>query len=181
MIVNGSNVRLGLFTVVAVLAWMNALALFGHGAAHWIAAVLQAGVGAGALVCAVTVARRVAGIARWWRLLVIAAMTSWLIGELFWWFGGTGDGANTAPLPGVVAYFMPPVLSLLAMMLLARSAGLSARRDASMPHSRVIAGLDGLVAAVAFSILVLIAGLGAKTGAALPRSQNTTIVIAYSV
>lgn len=47
MIVNGSNVRLGLFTVVAVLAWMNALALFGHGAAHWIAAVLQAGVGAG--------------------------------------------------------------------------------------------------------------------------------------
>ncbi|BBY47317.1 GGDEF-domain containing protein [Mycolicibacterium arabiense] len=181
MIVNGSNVRLGLFTVVAVLAWMNALALFGHGAAHWIAAVLQAGVGAGALVCAVTVARRVAGIARWWRLLVIAAMTSWLVGELFWWFGGTGDGANTAPLPGVVAYFMPPVLSLLAMMLLARSAGLSARRGAAMPHSRVIAGLDGLVAAVAFSILVLIAGLGAKTGAALPRSQNTTLVIAYSV
>jgi hypothetical protein len=149
VIVNGSNVRLGLFTVVTVLAWMNALAVFGHDAALWIAAGLQAGVGIGALVCAVTVARRVTGVARWWRLLVVAAMVSWLIGELFWWFGGTGDPA-TAPLPGVAAYFLPPVLSLLAMMLLARSAGLNARRDAAMPHSRFIAGLDGLVAAVAF-------------------------------
>lgn len=41
--------------------------------------------------------------------------------------------------------------------------------------------LDGLVAAAAFSILAFIAGLGAMTGAALPRSQNTTVVVAYSL
>ena len=41
--------------------------------------------------------------------------------------------------------------------------------------------LDGLVAAAAFTILVAMAGLGAVSGAALPRSQNTAIVIAYSL
>jgi diguanylate cyclase (GGDEF)-like protein len=107
-------------------------------------------------------------------------MSSWLVGELFWWFGGNADG--TAPLPGVAAYFLPPVLSLWAMIVLARSGGgLQRRHDRPLAYYRLVAVIDGLLAAVAFSILVFIAGLGAASGAALPRSQNTTVVVIYSL
>jgi diguanylate cyclase (GGDEF)-like protein len=180
--ISGSQFRLGIFAVVAVLLCVNALALRGDEDARWFAVGLQAIVGTGALICAVVVARRVAGISRHWRLLVIAAMTSWLVGELFWWLSGSGRSIGAAPTPAVIAYFLPPVLSLAAMVLLARGGGdLHGRRNGSLRHSRTLAVLDGLVAAAAFSILVVFAGLGAMTGAALPRSQNTTIVVAYSV
>lgn len=176
---SGSQRRGALFVTVAVLAWVNALELFGDDAARWGAAALQSCVGGGALVCAAVVARRVDGGARCWRLLVIAAMSSWLIGELFWWFGGTADG--TAPPPGVAAYFLPPVLSLGAMVVLARSGGgLQRRHDRPVAYYRVVAVIDGLLAAVWFSILVFISGLGAMSGKALPRAADTTVVVAYS-
>ena len=182
MSITSSQRRFGMFATVAVLAWVNALALFGDEAARWIALVLQAGDGIGAIVCAVVVARRVVGVARWWRLLVIAATGSWLVGEMFWWLGGTGRAGNAAPPAGVAAYFLPPVLSLAAMVLLARSGGgLHGGQDGPLRHSRVVAVLDGLVAAAAFSMLVFVAGLGAMTGAALPRSASTSVVVAYSL
>lgn len=182
MTFSGSQLRVGLFATVAVLACLNALALFGDQAARWVAVGLQSVVGAGALVCAVVVARRVTGFSRWWRLLVIAAMSSWLVGELFWWSSGAGKDGDAAPAPGVAAYFLPPLFSLAAMVLLARyGGGLRGRRDTLFRYAPVVATLDGLVAAVSFSILVFVAGMGAKTGAALPRSQNTATVIAYSL
>ena len=61
MSITGSQLRIGIFATVAVLVWVNALALFGDEAAHWIAQVLQAGTGLGAMVCAVVVVRR-----GWW-------------------------------------------------------------------------------------------------------------------
>ncbi|MET0898888.1 MAG: EAL domain-containing protein [Mycobacterium sp.] len=182
MSLNGSQLRFGLFAAVAALAWINALALFGDAVARWVAIGLQSAVGAGALCCAVVVARRVIGAARLWRLLVIAAMTSWLVGELFWWLSGSAKDGIAAPPAGVVAYFLPPVFSLAAMVLLARSSGaLRGGREGPMRHSRVVVVLDGAVAATSFSILAFVAGLGAMTGAALPRSREPSIVIAYSL
>lgn len=177
---SGSQRRVALFATVAVLVWLNALEPLGGDAARWVAAGLQSCVGAGSLICAVLVARRVDGADRWWRVLVIAAMSSWLLGELCWWFGGTADG--TAPPPGIAAYFLPPVLSLGAMIVLARSGGgLQRRHDRPLAYYRLVAVIDGLLAAVWFSILVFISGLGAMTGKALPRAQDTTVVVAYSL
>ncbi|MGE2712796.1 putative bifunctional diguanylate cyclase/phosphodiesterase [Mycolicibacterium litorale] len=166
---------------MAVLAFVNALAPYGDELARWLAAVLQAVVGGFALIAAVVVARRATGVSRWWRLLVAAAMLSWLVAEVTWFLGG-GHDSQGAPLVAVVAYFLPPVLSLMAMIVLARGGGgLHGRHDGPLRHSRVVAVLDGLVAAVAFSILAYIAGLGGLTGAAPPRSADTTVVVAYSL
>ncbi|KUI24756.1 diguanylate phosphodiesterase [Mycobacterium sp. IS-1742] len=179
--VKSAQWRLVIFAVVAVLAWVNALALLGDEVARWAAAAMQATVGIAALIAAVLVARRTAGVARWWRLLVMAAMGSWLVAEVAWFLGGGGTGGEHAPPVAVVAYFLPPVLSLAAMIVLARGGGGLRGRHSGLRHSRVVAMLDGLVAASAFAILAFIAGLGAMTGAALPRSQNVTVVVAYSL
>lgn len=180
MSVKSAQWRLLVFAAVAILAWVNALALFGDDFARRAATVVQAAVGMSALIAAVLVARRATGFARWWRLLVFAAMGSWLVAEVAWVLGGAGRGGEEAHPVAVVAYFMPPVLSLAAMIVLARGGGLPGRRN-GLRHSRVVAVLDGLVAASAFSILAFIAGLGAMTGAALPRSQSVPVVVAYSV
>lgn len=179
--VKSAQWRLMVFAVVAVLAWVNALAIFGDDVARRVAVVLQATAGVSALVAAVLVARKSAGVARWWRLLVIAAMGSWLVAEMVWFFGGAGRGGDEAHPVAVVAYFLPPVLSLAAMVVLARGGGGLRGRHSGLRHSRVVAVLDGLVAASAFSILAFIAGLGAMTGAALPRSQSVPVVVAYSL
>lgn len=179
MSINISYLRAGVFAAVTLLTFVNASAPYAPDIAKSIAMVLQSIVGAAAMLCAVLVARRAVGVARWWRLLVIAAMASWLVGELLWWSSGATDAA---PAAGVVAYFLPPVLSLAAMVLLGRAGGALRRRPHGPTHpSRIVAVLDGLVAASAFAILVFMAGLGAVSGAALPRSQNTTVVIAYSL
>ncbi len=104
-----------------------------------------------------------------------------MAGELLWWAGTDATGSGAAPPLAVAAYFLAPVLALPAMLLLAREGGrLTGRTDAALRHSTVTTVLDGIVAALAFSILVYIA-FGAKTDVALPRSGNTTIVIAYSL
>ncbi|WP_404822706.1 putative bifunctional diguanylate cyclase/phosphodiesterase [Mycolicibacterium baixiangningiae] len=166
---------------MTALACGNALALYGDDVARSVAVVLQAAIGITAMVIGAVVARRSKGVSRWWRLLVTAAMGSWLVAEVAWFLGAAGNGASAPPV-AVVAYFLPPVLSLAAMVVLARGGGgLHGRQDGPLRHSRAVAVLDGLVAAAAFSILAYIAGLGAMTGAALPRSQNTTVVVAYSL
>lgn len=174
--------RLGLFAVVAAIAWVNALAPYGEDTARHVVLVLQAAVGVTAMVIAVLVARRTRGVARCWRLFVAAAMGSWMVGEVVWILGGDWPDGDGAPPVAVVAYFLPPVLSLAAMVVLAQGGGgLHGPQDGSLRHSRVVAMLDGLVAAAAFSILALISGPGAVTGAALPRSHDTTVVVAYSL
>ncbi|MBO0676507.1 EAL domain-containing protein [Mycolicibacterium sp. S2-37] len=179
---SGSRLRGGVFALVAVLAAVNATEPFGGDTARWVAVVLQGCVGIGAVGCAVLVGLRVEGPARWWRALVVAAMLSWLVGEVLWWSSGSAESGGTAPLPGVVAYFGPPALSLGAMVVLAvSSGGLERRQDRPSFYYRVVAVLDGLLAALAFTILVYIARQGAVSGAALPRSQNATVVVGYSV
>lgn len=167
---------------MTVLLCVNALAPDGDETARWGAVALQAMVGGGALVCALVMARRGTGLARGWRLLVVGAMTSWLVGEVLWWSSDASESGGAAPSAGVAAYFLPPMLSLAAMILLVRSGGgLRGRHNGPPRHARALAVLDGMVAATAFSMVVLIAGLGASTTAALPRSQHPNIVIAYTV
>lgn len=174
--------RLAIFAAVTVVALVNALGLYGEHTARSVAQVLQAVVGGSALTAAVLLGRRFTGVARWWRLLVAGGMLSWLVAEVAWILSGAGRDGGGAPTVAVVAYFMPPVLSLAAMVVLAcGGGGLHGRRAGPLRHSRIVAVLDGAVAAVAFSVLAYIAGLGATSGAALPRSQNTTVVVAYTL
>src|SRR5262249_40584757 len=144
--------------------------------ARWGYTALQACTGAAAMVCAGLLAFRNHGVARLWRLLVFAATASWLVGELFWYLGRAPEGGTARPV-AVAAYFLPPVISLAAMVLLAvSSGGLSTDPDGPLRGSRTITILDGLVAAASFTILVLIAGFGDRTGATLPRSGNTGVL-----
>jgi diguanylate cyclase (GGDEF)-like protein len=177
-----SKLRFGVVAGTAALASVNALAPFGDVAARWGAIILQAGVGIGVLASAAVMAHRSLGVARSWRVLVIVATASWLIGDVAWWSSGAGARDGAAPTVGVAAYFLPPVTSLAAMVLLTRAGGgLHGWQNVPLRHSRVVAVLDGLVAAAAFSMVALMCGLGAVTGAALPRSQNPTIVTVYTL
>jgi diguanylate cyclase (GGDEF)-like protein len=179
--ISGGRLRLGIFAVVAALTALNALAPYGGDAARLVALGLQSVVGFGAMICAVTAARQTRGIARVWRLFVIAAMTSWLVGDAIWWLSSGQQGAG-APWPAVAAYFGPPILSFVAMVLLVHSGGWpTGRRGGAPPGAVAIAVLDGLVAVAAFSTLVFVGGLGATTTYALPRSYDDTVVAAYSV
>ncbi|MDT5094798.1 MAG: diguanylate cyclase [Mycobacterium sp.] len=182
MSANAYRLRVGLFAAATVLVSVNALALWGQGVARWGELALRSIVGLGALVCAVVTARQVSGIARWWRLLVVAAFVSWLVAELLWWSTGTALTGGIAPPVAVAAYFLPPLASFAAMLLLVRaSSGVTGQPDGmSRGDSPVIAVLDGLVAAIAFALLVLIAGFGALTGNSLPRSGSAAVVIAYA-
>ena len=95
MSVKARQVRLGLFATVVALVCVNALAPWGEPAGRMDATVLQAGAGAGAIICGLVFARRAHGLSRSWRLLVVAACLGWLVGELLWrWAGGdSGSGA----------------------------------------------------------------------------------------
>ena len=96
-----------------------------------------------------------------WRLLVVAACLGWLVGELVWRCGGGDSGSGVAKSAAVAAYFLSPLFGLAAMVVLIRAAsGLAGHPDDPQRRSLVNTILDGLVAAVAFSILVYVAGFG---------------------
>jgi diguanylate cyclase (GGDEF)-like protein len=172
-----------LFATASVLVSVNALALWGDDAARWGRLVLQGLVGVGTVVCAVAAARRVRGASRWWRLLIGAAFVIWMVDELVWWWSGAASVHSAASPVGVAAYFLPPVLLLTAMLLLVRAGrGVTVRSDVlAESDSSVVHVLDGLVAAIAFAMFVVIAGFTASAGHALPRSESTTVVFAYSL
>ena len=181
--VKGHQLRLGLFAAVVALVCVNAVAPWGDAAARVGATVLQSSVGAAAVICGVVVARRVHGLSRCWRLLVVAGCLSWLVGELLWRSGGgeSGSGAS-APPAAIAAYFLPPVLGLAAMVVLVRAGGgVVGHSDGPLRHSLLTTVLDGIVSALAFSILVYIAGFGDMSSRVLPRSDNTAVLVAYSV
>jgi len=180
--VKARQVRLGLFATVVALVCVNAQAPWGEAAGRMGATVLQAGAGAGAIICGLVFARRAPGLSRSWRLLVVAACSGWLVGELVWRWGGGDSGSGVAKSAAVAAYFLSPLFGLAAMVVLIRAAaGLGGHPDDPQRRSLVNTILDGLVAAVAFSILVYLAGLGDMSSRVLPRSDNTTVLVAYSL
>jgi diguanylate cyclase len=177
--VTGGQLRLGLFAAAFALLLVNALGLWGDHTAHLLYTVLQAVAGVGALVCALVTASQVSGPARTWRLLVLGGFVSWLIAEGLWMSArATGDG--TAPWLAVVAYFLPPLFSGAAMVILGYSwDGVRGLRTA-LSYTRLLAMLDGAVAAISFVILVVIAGSGGEHGAAVPRSDSHAVMVAYA-
>ena len=97
MSVKGYQLRLGLFAAVSALLCVNALAPWGQQTAQWIFTALQATIGVGAIVCGLVVARRMHGLARAWRLVVVAAFVSSLIGDVVWRVGHAASGSYTTP------------------------------------------------------------------------------------
>ncbi|RDH79739.1 EAL domain-containing protein [Mycolicibacterium moriokaense] len=182
MKVSGSRVRVGLFAAVFAFLCLNALSLWGHDTAKVLETVVQAAIGVAAIGYGVVVARRTSGLARAWRLLIVAAISSWLIGEVLYFLSRATTGVDTAPPLAVTAYFVPPLLTLVIAFLLARTDGpMVDQRDGPIRISRIVTALDGAVAAMAFAIFVYLAGFGDRTGAVLPRSDHTAVLVAYSL
>ncbi|MGE2725922.1 putative bifunctional diguanylate cyclase/phosphodiesterase [Mycolicibacterium pulveris] len=149
---------------------------------------LQAVLGIVIVVRGFLVARRVDGPFRWWRVLIAAACLSWLIGELMWWTGGGSDDGRVAGAREIVAYLLPAVLIFVAVVVLGRvGTGVGGGGTDDGPdnpvreHSTVASVLDGVVAALAFSLLSYIAGYGGLAAAAFPRSNNPTVLLIYSL
>lgn len=177
--VTGGQLRLGLFAAVVALLFVNALGLWSDQTAHWLNTALQGIAGVSVLVGGLVIAKRVSGLDRVWRLLIVAGFVSWLIAEGLWW-SVQATGASSAPWIAVAAYFLPPIFSGSALAILAYAWGGIRGLGGELDYTRVLALLDGLVAALSFSILVMIAGNGGMTGSAVPRSDSHVVMVAYA-
>ncbi|MDW5613817.1 MULTISPECIES: putative bifunctional diguanylate cyclase/phosphodiesterase [Mycolicibacterium] len=173
-----TRVRLLVAAGVPFLAVVNAMALWGDEVARRGEVILQVSTSLAAAVCGLVIARRVGGVARWWRLLYVAALVAWAFGQILWWTGG--DGAASAPT--LVAYLSLPVFVLGAVVLLVRSSGgVTAPRDSPLRHPLVTNILDGVVAGIAFLILAAMGGFGTNSTASLPRSGVPAVDVAFAV
>lgn len=159
---------------------VNALAPWGDEAAQRGEAILQLAAGLGAVVCGLVVGLRTEGMARWWRLLLVAGLTAWLVGQSLWWAGGAGaDGDPVAPA-GLVAYLLCPVFALASVVVLVRSSGGATEpQDGWLRQFRATTVLDGVVAAAAFLILIAIGDFGVASTASLPRSANAVVDLGF--
>lgn len=168
----------GLSAVVVVAAGFNALGLWGTVTAQRAQFALEATVCVVALLAGLVVVRRVGGLARWWRVSLMAAITTFVTAEALSQPVHAAVTGATAPVAAVISYFVAGLLFGTAMLLLVRSGHRAhARTWVQGRWSVVTAGLDGLLAALAFFHLVYVARLGAMHGAALPRSTNTAVVV----
>lgn len=181
MSVNSFRSRLLLFAGLAAVWALNALAPFGDEFAETAAIGLEAVVALAAIACGLVVGLRKRGRDRLWRLLAVAGVLSWLIGEIVWWFSGGATGGDVAPPPAIAAYFAFPLLSLGALGVLAQAGrGITGRWDGPLRFYLVTAGLDALVAALSFVIFIVIAEVGTQPTDALPRTHWPTVAIPYA-
>ncbi|MCB0948495.1 MAG: EAL domain-containing protein [Mycobacterium sp.] len=180
--VKANQFRIWLFVIVALLACVNALALWGDEAARRGETLLQLGTGLGALACGLVVALRLRGMARWWRLILVAMLAAFLGGQVLWWSSGANvESPSGAPAMSVI-YLAFPMFTLASMYVLLRSTGgVLGRPDAPLPHSMATTYLDGLVAATSFLIFISMGGFGTESAASLPRSGNPAMQFAFSL
>ncbi|CAA0128561.1 putative signaling protein [Mycolicibacterium vanbaalenii] len=161
---------------------VNAAAPWEDAAAQRGEVILQLAVGLGAVVCGLVVSARVSGMARWWRLLYVAALVGWLVGQGLWWSDGEGSAGRSASPAVLAAYLVVPVFALASVVVLVRVSGglrwhpLDAGRD-----SVATTLLDGLVAATSFMILTVMGDFGAHSTGSLPRSGIPAVEITYSL
>ncbi|MGV0646553.1 bifunctional diguanylate cyclase/phosphodiesterase [Mycolicibacterium sp. XJ2546] len=183
MSLRGQRRRYGDLLALLVLVVVNALAPWGHDVATAGLTALQAVLGTVIVVRGLAVARRMHGPSRWWRVLIAVSCLSWLIGELLWWTDGGSAGGRVAGASEIVAYLLPAVLIFAAVIVLGRSDGLAAGTATIpvRPYSLVAFVLDGVVAAIAFSLLSYIAGYGGLAAAAFPRSNDPAVLVIYSL
>ncbi|MCH9709986.1 MAG: EAL domain-containing protein [Actinomycetia bacterium] len=176
------GLRNWLFAVVALVAWVNALALWGDEAARRAETVLQFGAGLGAVVCGVVVALRVSGPARWWRLLLVVALAAFLVGHVLWWSSGVEANDGLVAPAVLVAYLACQVFILASMYFLVRSTGgVVEQRDTVMRHSAATTFLDGVLAAASFVVFISLGDFSARSTAALPRSGSSTVELGYAL
>lgn len=173
MTVRRSRRRLLVLAGVILLAAVNAMAFWGDPVAHTGALILQIGVGVGAIICGVTVARRRHGIERWWRLLFVAALVFWVIGQLLWRL----DVAGWAPVLARLVYLLLPVLVFASVVLLVRSSGgVTAAPDSPLRQPLVTNVLDGVIAGLSFLILAVMSDLGTRFAAATPGMRILDVI-----
>ncbi|MGE2728322.1 putative bifunctional diguanylate cyclase/phosphodiesterase [Mycolicibacterium vaccae] len=170
--------RLAIFAGLGALALLNALAPWGLEVARRGEAVLQVSTGIGAAVCGLVVARRVTGVARWWRLFCVAALLTWVLGQLSWMAGGWG----AAPPAALVFYLLLPVLAVVSLTLLLRSSGgATPWQDAASRQSMVTNALDGVVAGMSFLVLSILGDFGVNSVVALPRVDSSALSVTWAV
>ena len=179
--IKGHHLRLAFFAVLLVVASVNAMALLGDGVARAVYGVLQMCLGVGTILCALVVARRVSGLARWWRLATVVSVVGWMAGQYFWLWSDAGRSTGVVPTPGVVAYFVALLAGVVAILLLFQAGGglrgVFTRADLTPPAATL---LDGLITAISFSILVALAESTAAQGTAPPRmGGSVTVTTAY--
>ena len=144
---------------------------------RWIAVGMRSAASAVAIGYGVIVARRVTGVNRWWRLLAVAAVASLWLGELEWLLDGGRSSWWAA-----VAYFAFLAFALAAVLAVAHGCGDVIRRWVRTDASTIVTTvLDGLVAAISFTVLVLLGNLGAQSSASLPRSGSPGIEAVYAI
>ncbi|MCV7214193.1 EAL domain-containing protein [Mycobacterium crocinum] len=171
----------GLTAAVVAAAAFNAVGVWGVSTALRVQFALEAIVCIAALVVGLAVIPRVTGLSRWWRMSLLAAVAIFLAAELGWQLAGFADRHATAPWLSVVAYFVGAFFFSTAMVLLIR-----AGRDHDSPargltwRKVMTTVLDGLISALSFSQFIYLARPGAIDSAALPRSTNTTVVLAIA-
>ncbi|OBA60599.1 diguanylate phosphodiesterase [Mycobacterium sp. 1100029.7] len=171
------RLHFGLSAVAVAAAAFNALAPWGVAVAQRVQFALEATLCVCALLIGLVVVRRVAGLSRWWRVALLAAIASFLTAESLSQLGGAAHPGGTATEPAVVAYFVAGLLFVVAMLLLVRAGRVyDARTPLRVWPGVITTVLDGLISAVAFCHLVYLARLGAMDGAALPRSTNSAVV-----
>ena len=160
-----------------MLVAVNACAFWGDATSIRVFRALQVCTAVGAVVYGLSVAPRLHGIARWWRLLAVGSVACLLAGQVAWWFG---DGLS--PLIWVVLYWLFPVLALASVILVVIAGrGVSVPAGGTVRHTAIVTMLDGGVAATSFAILVIIGGYGARSEASLPRSGSPGVDTAYAV
>lgn len=172
----GRRLRCITFAAVVAATAFNALALWGPAAAQHGQSVLEATVCTGALLYGVVIVRRMSGPSRWWRLFMLGAVATFMVGEVLWRFDAAGGGAS-APWPIIGAYVVAAACFCAAMVLLVRgSRRLGIRTRVRVRHGVFTTVLDGLVSTTSFLLLVYLARFGAMDGLALPWSTNSTVV-----
>lgn len=179
----GYRLRCAVLVAVLVLVGPNVLAPWGHDAATALLTLVQAVLGIALVLTGYSVARRVSGPSRWWRILIATACSSWLVGELMWWARGAPADGRVAGASEIVAYLLPAVLITVAVVVLGRADdGIADGPGHPVhQHSAVASVLDGVVAAIAFSLLSYIAGYGGLAAAAFPRSDDPAVLVTYSL
>ncbi|WP_197382122.1 putative bifunctional diguanylate cyclase/phosphodiesterase [Mycolicibacterium mengxianglii] len=170
-----------LSAVVTALAMINALALWGVDVAERGEAVLRSATGLGVVICGIVVGWQMSGKARWWRLLYAAATALWLLGQVLWWTDSAGTGDVVAVAPAAVVYLLLPAFALTAVVLLVRSGGSVIGPGGLLRTPPVTSLLDGVVAGVAFLILVALGGFGTGSGGSLPRTGQPGVELAFAL
>lgn len=175
-----TRARLRLIVTVGVplLAVINACAFWGEEAARLGELILQVVVTTGAALCGLVVAWQLDGLARWWRLLYVLSLVTWVFGQINWYV----EPSDTASTPSLIAYLTLPVVALGSVLLLLRSSGgVTGPPTTPTRQPYVTNAFDGVIAGIAFLILAAMGGFGTSSTASLPRSGVHSLDIVFAV